>query len=201
MSSEKRERKPGVVAQGAEREGLDQPRGGERQPLGCLEGRRDPQGTGRRGDAVAQGQDEPASTPHEGGKTSSLPWRRRAWRTPDTCYGRGRDGVRAWGAKALVVGKASVFSHAQLGRGDPPLARAKLDQHPKQELDASLADPVSAAVAHRGRRRRARSQVHALVALSQLSDAIARAPCPGRGEPGASSAGPLPIAGRHRART
>ena len=53
-------------------------------------------------------------------------------------------------------------------------------------------------MAQQGRRRRARSQVHALVVLSQLLDAIARAPCPGRGEPGASSTGPLPIAGRHR---
>ena len=84
------------------------------------------------------------------------------------------------------------------GARRPPTARAKLDHHPKQQLDVSLADPVSGAMAQRERRRRARSQVHALVALSQLSDAIERAPCPGRGEPGASSTGPLPIAGRHR---
>ena len=58
MSSEKRERKPGVVAQGAEREGPDQPRGGERQQIKEREGRRDSQGTGRRGDTVARGQDE-----------------------------------------------------------------------------------------------------------------------------------------------
>ena len=70
------------------------------------------------------------------------------------------------------------------GARRPPTARAKLDHHPKQQLGVSLADPVSGAMAQRERRRRARSQVHALVVLSQLLDAIARAPCPGRGKPG-----------------
>ena len=136
-----------------------------------------------------------AAMPSPGAKMSPPAPHTRGSRR-DLYLGRGGHGGRptratvgsSWSARVRGEGlgrrQGVCVLTCAAGARRPPTARAKLDHHPKQQLDVSLADPVSGAMAQRERRRRARSQVHALVVLSQLLDAIARAPCPGRGKPG-----------------